>query len=272
MERNDLTVTGNIPTSNIIIPEDIITKLRDEIIENLKSLFEKELSGIKDFYISELAKRDNSIYKLQTRIGELQRRVALAEIFCDKQKIDIDDNEQYSRRHSLRLYGIEKRKFNETADDVLNKIYDEMDRVESPIDEVEVDRAHRTGKAYKDSKGKWQQPVLLKFVSWKARNEMFRSRKQSRFYMKADLTNRKEEILMYAREQINDEGSLANRLINYVYVDPNCTLMAFTSTGRFLRFNSKEEFEALLLYMENTTRLSERIYATIEQEWGNAGE
>ena len=104
MERNDVTVTGNIPTSNIIIPEDIITKLRDEIIENLKSLFEKELSDIKDFYISELAKRDNGIYKLQTRIGELQRRVALAEIFCDKQKIDIDDNEQYSRRHSLHSF------------------------------------------------------------------------------------------------------------------------------------------------------------------------
>ena len=43
MEKNDVTVTGNIPTSNIIIPEDIITKLRDEIIENLKSLFEKVL-------------------------------------------------------------------------------------------------------------------------------------------------------------------------------------------------------------------------------------
>ena len=53
---------------------------------------------------------------------------------------------------------------------------------------------------------------------------------------------------MYAREQINDEGSLANRLINYVYVDPNCTLMAFTSTGRFLRFNSEEEFEAFYIW------------------------
>ena len=37
MERNDVTVTGNIPTSTIIIPEDFITKLCDEIIENLKS-------------------------------------------------------------------------------------------------------------------------------------------------------------------------------------------------------------------------------------------
>ena len=35
--------------------------------------------------------------------------IGLTEIFIDKQIIDIDDNEQYSRRHSLRLYGIEKK-------------------------------------------------------------------------------------------------------------------------------------------------------------------
>ena len=42
---------------------------------------------------------------------------------------------------------------------MLHNIYAEMDRLESPFDEIEVDRAHRTGKANKDSNGKWQQPV-----------------------------------------------------------------------------------------------------------------
>ena len=48
---------------------------------------------------------------------------------------------------------------------MLKEVYNEMGRLDSPINEIEVDRAHRTGKAYKDSRGKWQQPVLLKFVS-----------------------------------------------------------------------------------------------------------
>ena len=139
-------------SANNLISENFMNKLRDEIIGNFKSLFEKEVAELK---------RDKTIHKLQTRIGDLERRVGLTEIFIDKQIIDIDDNEHYSRRHSLRFYGIEKKKFNETVDDVLHNIYAEMDRLESPFDEIEVDRAHRTGKAYKDSNGKWQQPVFL---------------------------------------------------------------------------------------------------------------
>ena len=108
-------------------------------------------------------------------------------------------------------------------------------------------------------------------MSWKAINEMYRSGKESRFYMKADITNRREEVLMYARKQVETTGSLANKLINYVYADPNCSLTAFTSTGRFLRFITKDEFDATIVY-GNTTTLSERIYATIEQAWENAGE
>ena len=40
-----------------------------------------------------------------------------------------------------------------------------MDKLNAPIEELEVDRAHRTGHKYKDDKVKWQQPVLQKFNS-----------------------------------------------------------------------------------------------------------
>ena len=126
--------------------------------------------------------RDKMIYQLETRISDLERKSGLTDIFLDKQKLAIDDNEQYSRRHSLRLYWMEKKNPKESADHVVKEVYNEMDRLDSPINEIEVDRAHRTGKAYKDSRGKWQQPILLKFVSWKSRNTMYKSRKDSRFF------------------------------------------------------------------------------------------
>ena len=263
------SLATNITSGTTTIPEELKLSLREELFASFQLLLEKKVADMECFYKKELANRDNTICKMQTRIGDLERRAGLTEIFLEKQRLDTDDNQQYSRKRSLRLYGMEKKKKKETADDVLNEVFNEMDRLDSPIDEIEVDRAHRSGKAYKDPQGKWQQPVLLRFVSWKSRNIMYRSRKSSRFYMKADLTKRKEEVFEYAREEIGVEGSLASKLINYVYVDANCSLIAFTSSGRFLHFNTKEEFNESLLYLENTTRASEIVYDIIEQQLAN---
>ena len=68
------------------------------------------------FYKNELNTRDKTIDQLETRIGNLERRSGLTDIFFDKQKLAIDDNKQYSRRHSLRLYGMEKKNPKESAD------------------------------------------------------------------------------------------------------------------------------------------------------------
>ena len=84
--------------------------------------------------------------------------------------------------------------------------------------------------------------------------------------MKADLTSRKDSLLKYAKEQVSKEGSLANDAIKYVYADANCTLMAFTYTGRFLSFNTENEFDLLPLYVSNDTYSSEAIYDTIKND------
>ena len=141
-----------------------------------------------------------------------------------------------------------------------------MDGLDAPIDELEIDRAHRSGSKYKDKNGKWQKQDLLKFNSWKARNTFYRLRKDSRFHLRADLTNRKECVLKYAKYQINTKGSLASDAIKYVYADANCTRMAFTYTGRFLSFNTENEFDLLPLYVDNDSSSSESIYDTIEKE------
>ena len=74
-------------------------------------------------------------------------------------------------------------------------------------------------------------------------------------------------MLNYAQDQIRIDGSLGKKFIKYVYPDANCTLMAFTSTGRFISFNSKSEFDSLILHVDNTCKVSEDIYKTIEVEW-----
>ena len=70
-----------------------------------------------------------------------------------------ENNEQYSRRHSIRLTGIEKKKQKETPDDTIEKNYEEMDAL---INKVEIDQVYRSGTKYQDESGKGKQPVLLK--------------------------------------------------------------------------------------------------------------
>ena len=87
-----------------------------------------------------------------------------------------------------------------------------------------------------------------------------------------DLTTRNEKVLSYAREQIRKEDSLANQFIKFVHADANCALMAFTYTGRFIRFNSEAEFDLIPLHVTNTSKISELIYNTIGGEFQTPGE
>ena len=42
-----------------------------------------------------------------------------------------------------------------------------------------------------------------------------------------------------------DEQCIANKLLNNIFVDTNCNIMAITSTGRLPKFNSKDEYHLM---------------------------
>ena len=85
--------------------------------------------------------------------------------------------------------------------------------------------------------------------------------------MMADLTSRNGQVLKYARDQIQAEGSMANKFIKFVYADATCSLMAFTYTGRFQKFNSEVEVNDIALHVDNTSRSSEGIYDMIGKQF-----
>ena len=64
---------------------------------------------------------------------------------------------------------IERKQYNETADDVLQDVYNEMDHLDVPIDEMR----YRSSSKYIDENGKCQQQFLLKFNSWNAWNKFY---------------------------------------------------------------------------------------------------
>ena len=70
--------------------------------------------------------------------------------------------------------------------------------------------------------------------------------------MEPDLTKRRQDLFEYAKQQVYDTD--VSNYIKYVYVDPNCSLMACTYNGRFVKFNSKLEFDMIPLFVDNSSR------------------
>ena len=127
----------------------------------------------------------------------------------------------------------------------------EIKRLNLDIDEYDIDRAHRTESSYYDKSGKLHIPVVVRFTSWYTRNTMYEARHDSRFFMKADLTGRRKDLLRDAR-QIFESDSRATDLIDFVFTDRNCHLSIKSKDGRFFKFNSLQEFNSLINYIEDT--------------------
>ena len=128
----------------------------------------------------------------------MEKKLNIAEFQIKDQSLLIDGTEQYSRRHSPRFHGLEINS-NESPSDIVSSVKEEIKRMNLPIEDFEIDRAHRSGPVYTDKYGVNQQAVICKFISWKARHTMFTAKKKLKFYMKADLTKYRHNIYICMR-------------------------------------------------------------------------
>ena len=114
----------DIENINAYATVDQLNSLRD-LLMKAKEEFNFMLEDIKKSHKVELDEKDKVIYKLQTRSEHLVGRHKVAECRIDEQSVLINDLEQYSRRHSLRLNGIEI-KYNENVEDFLTSVQKEI--------------------------------------------------------------------------------------------------------------------------------------------------
>ena len=223
-------------------------------------------TSVMDSVNSALAVRDLRITELESKVSDLQSAnktldesvnnlrfdIALVNIHIEQLKRVSDDNSQYSRKLNLILDGLRISK-SDNDKKIRQIVLKEIHRLDLDIDDYEVDRAHRTGKAHRDGSGKWHIPIIVRFTSWFARNTFYEARKSSNAYVKADLTNRRQDLLNDARKLWSVEGSRAAKLFQFVFVDRNCHLSVRTNDGRIFKFNSLDEFYSLMNYVEDTS-------------------
>ena len=71
-----------------------------------------------------------------------------------------DEMEQYSKRESIRVFGVESDTAEESEDDLIRKIISITKRIDVIVQSSDISVAHRGGKT-----GFRARPVLVKFVS-----------------------------------------------------------------------------------------------------------
>ena len=195
-----------------------------------------------------MKKIEDKFNEQNTRIEELESKLAIKQNIIDNLEIKWDDNEQYSRRSCLRVHGLD---FSSDEDErVMKKVEKCCRDMGIEFNQNEIDRVHYIGKPYMDkTKNKKVRSLIIKFKSWKSRITFYKSRPRnhldrqkkpgSSFNVSLDLTKRRYNLSMKARGLIVDS-------VAYAFCDINCSIVIKFNDNTHRYFNSESELNNLL--------------------------
>ena len=228
-------------------PIDEISRLFDEKLEEFKiDLLSQLKNEVMEEVKAAIQERNNKIVELESTVKMLQKHVTNLKEVCNSKIQDndskIDQLEQYGRRQCLRIEGVPFKK-EEDSDVVLSKVKELI--VESGIEVPDacLDRAHRIGKPYFDSKDKKYQSIIVKFSTFRHRTLLYKNRKKikSGARVKLDLTRKNYNLLKSANELV-----LTSEEFLYAFADINCRLKLRASDNTERVFDSILELQNIL--------------------------
>ena len=117
---------------------------------------------------------DKKLDKQNTKIIELQTKIAIQGNALQKLEIKSDDNEQYSRRSSIRIHGVQ---YDENVDiSVTNKVERCCDEIAVKPDMNEIYSVNYIGKPIFDTDSKQKvRWIIVKFKSWESRIAFYKA-------------------------------------------------------------------------------------------------
>ena len=152
--------------------------------------------------------------RLHNRISELNDRV--------------DDQEQRSRNGCLLIHGVEEGDEHDTDTLALNVINNDLG-VQINLDDIQ--RSHRVGpkkvKPMTRASKAYPRPIIVRFLSWRKRNEVFRAKRKlkgSKVAVTENLTRSRYELLKAATAKIgrgnvwSSDGRVTTKIGNVYHV------------------------------------------------------
>ena len=201
-------------------------EMQDNFTKNLKDDLLKEITSLVEKQNAEIIELKESVLTQESTIKVLQGNVAGLKASNESMLERLNQLEQYSRRQSLRIDGIENNP-TESNDDVIKIVKECFNEAEVTIPDIVIDRAHRVGPKYKTWDGKVCRSVIVKFSNFRKRTEFYDNRRKLKNgkKVKIDLTKKNYQLLKETRVLIgNTKPDNVKEDYLYVFADVNCRL------------------------------------------------
>ena len=154
--------TRSISTSMGVEEEDFVKAFMATLSNEY--VLKKIKAALFDDFTKEIVQLRKALEVRDSRIKTLEAEV-------EKLSAAADNQEQYSRRNSLRISGLPESDTEDVVEESL-KLFNNIMKVSPPIDLSEVDRGHRTG----PKTGGRPRQILLKFATYRSRQRVYRER------------------------------------------------------------------------------------------------
>jgi 2'-5' RNA ligase len=217
-----------------------------------KSYLEHLLKEATHTMLVKLKSNEEKLVKLANDLKRSQAEVRAV-------KIEMDNLQQYTRRRSVRIEGIEVVE-RETEEQLFGTIQEKLAELDVHVGESDVIRFHRSAAPKPNKKtGKLCAQVIVKFARWQHRRQCHFANKKARAVKSTirvhhDLTKRRYGLLLKARKLIDDKyGEQPDQDENdvnappkvFAYADMNSNLLVRRGREAF-PFNDEKELPAIV--------------------------
>jgi hypothetical protein len=124
-----------------------------------------------DLLIGKMDDQASKLSKLEGEVMLLKAETCIKEQVSKRLQMEVSRLQQYTRRYSVSISGIEKRRF-EKQEDLKKDVEDIITEVDSAVTVEDVDKFHRNGRV-KDG----QQEIIIRFKSHAAKEAFYKARK-----------------------------------------------------------------------------------------------
>lgn len=201
--QNKLSLTELHQIADILrasLNSDMEKTVKDTIKEQLPDMANNIVSKVVTGLNQRIGKLETENEKLNKEVKGLKKENKSLKSTVAKLEKAVDAGEQYSRRNSLRMSGIEE----ENAEDTDAIVLDIARAIGSDIDINEIDRSHRVGKP---KAGKARE-IIIKFSTYRARQKLYSKRTALKdagyrgVFLNEDLTKPRMNLLYLARVKV----------------------------------------------------------------------
>lgn len=244
---------------NTMVTEAILcAKLKDlekELKSNVKKEFDKVYTQIGALQ-NRVVEAENSMETMHNKISDMETSIDSMQTKCENaskqneamklqlldretkirfQADQLNNLEQYTRRNSIRIYGIQDTKKEETPMDSAKQVINMINnKLNISLTVQHVDIAHRMGKYTKDA----NRPIICKFVSRVTKQEVIKARrrlKNTAIVIREDLTLQNAKLL---------ERTSSEEIVKSAWSDEG-KILALLKNNKTILVDSKTDFSVI---------------------------